>query len=314
MERKRGMSQNSEAIVRTIGLQKRFGAITAVRDLNLELRPGEILGFLGPNGSGKSTTIAMVLGLVAPTAGQIELFGKPLQDCGPAEFRRVGAVLENPPLYRFLSGRDNLEVLARLLEVDSNRIDELLGLVGLGERASSKVNEYSQGMKQRLSMAAALLADPELLVLDEPTNGMDPSGMLEFRELIGEMGSRGKAVFLSSHLLHEVQQVSTRVAIIKEGDVLAQGQVEELLGRRSVLQIRVSQAQEALALIKELEWVRSVSAEGDLLLVETPQERVSDISAVLAQKGIFPSELRFREDTLESFFQEVTQESEEGGS
>ena len=307
------MSHNSEAILRTVSLQKRFGTITAVRDLNLELRPGEILGFLGPNGSGKSTTIGMVLGLVAPTAGQVELFGKPLQDCGPAEFRQVGAVLENPPLYPFLSGRDNLEVLARLLEVDRNRVDELLGLVGLAERAHSKISEYSQGMKQRLSMAAALLADPELLVLDEPTNGMDPAGMLEFRELIGEMGRRGKAVFLSSHLLHEVQQVSTRVAIIKEGDVLAQGQVEELLGQRSVLQIRVSQPQTALALIEGLEWVKSVSAEGDLLLVDTPRERVSDISAVLAQKGIFPSELRFREDTLEDFFHEVTQESEERG-
>jgi len=255
----------------------------------------------------------MVLGLVTPTAGRVELFGKPLQDCGPAEFRQVGAVLENPPLYPFLSGRDNLEVLARLLEVDRNHVDELLGLVGLAERAHSKISEYSQGMKQRLSMAAALLADPELLVLDEPTNGMDPAGMLEFRELIEEMGRRGKAVFLSSHLLHEVQQVSTRVAIIKEGDVLAQGQVEELLGQRSVLQIRVSQPQTALALIEGLEWVKSVSAEGDLLLVDTPRERVSDISAVLAQKGIFPSELRFREDTLEDFFHEVTQESEERG-
>jgi len=220
-------------------------------------------------------------------------------------------MLENPPLYPFLSGRDNLKVMAQLTETNSQRIDELLESVGLTERADSKVSSYSQGMKQRISMAGALLADPDLLILDEPTNGMDPAGMMEFRELIREVGRQGKAVFLSSHLLHEVQQVSTRVVIIKEGDVLAQGNVEELLQRRQVLQIRVSETPEALALLKELEWVTSVQAEGDLLLVEAPRERVSQISAALAEKGIFPSELRFREDTLEGFFQEVTQQDEE---
>ena len=307
------MDYSSRVVLRGTRLCKEFGPITAVRNLDLELYPGEVLGFLGPNGSGKSTTIGLLLGLIAPTAGQVELFGKPLERCGTAEFRRVGAVLETQPLYPFLSGRDNLEVQARLLDVDSDRIDELLALVELDKRAHSKASTYSQGMKQRLSLAGALLPDPDILIFDEPTNGMDPSGMMEVRELIRELGRQGKAVFLSSHLLHEVEQVSTRVMIIKEGEVLAQGQVKELLQRGNVLQIRVAETQEALDIIKGLSQVQSVSQEGDVLRVEVPQERAREISAALAQKGIFPSEMRYVESSLEDFFQEITKEVEERG-
>lgn len=307
------MDYSSRVVLRGTGLCKEFGPITAVRNLDLELYPGEVLGFLGPNGSGKSTTIGLLLGLIAPTAGQVELFGKPLERCGTAEFRRVGAVLETQPLYPFLSGRDNLEVQARLLDVDSKRIDELLALVGLGGRAHSKASTYSQGMKQRLSLAGALLPDPDILIFDEPTNGMDPSGMMEVREMIRELGKQGKAVFLSSHLLHEVEQVSTRVMIIKEGEVLAQGQVKELLQRGNVLQIRVAETQQALDTIKGLSQVQSVSQEGDVLRVEVPQEQAREISAALAQKGIFPSEMRYVESSLEDFFQEITKEGEERG-
>lgn len=299
--------------IQAINLTRRFGAFVAVDQLSFAVREGEIFGFLGPNGSGKSTTIGLLLGLIAPTAGQVELFGKPLERCGTAEFRRVGAVLETQPLYPFLSGRDNLEVQARLLDVDSDRIDELLALVELDKRAHSKASTYSQGMKQRLSLAGALLPDPDILIFDEPTNGMDPSGMMEVRELIRELGRQGKAVFLSSHLLHEVEQVSTRVMIIKEGEVLAQGQVKELLQRGNVLQIRVAETQEALDIIKGLSQVQSVSQEGDVLRVEVPQERAREISAALAQKGIFPSEMRYVESSLEDFFQEITKEVEERG-
>ena len=308
------MSENSQAVLRARGLYKIFGHIVAVKNLDLELNPGEILGFLGPNGSGKSTTIGMFLSLVTPTAGEIELFGKSLERCGSAEFRRVGAVLEKQPLYPFFSGRDNLEVQARLLNVNSKRIDELLGLVGLGGREGDKAGTYSQGMRQRLSLAAALLPDPEVLVLDEPTNGMDPSGMMEVRELIRDLGRQGKAVFLSSHLLHEVEQVSTRLIIIKQGEVLAQGKVADLLRRENVIHMRVVEVQQALDIIRGLDWVRSVSMEGDLLKVEAPPERAREISAALAQKDIFPSEMGFKESSLEDFFQEVTQDNEERGS
>ena len=305
------MDSNSGAVLRGTGLHKLFGHITAVRNLDIELRQGEVLGFLGPNGSGKSTTIGMFLGLVTPTTGRVELFGKPLERCGTSEFRRVGAVLEKQPLYPFLSGRDNLEVQARLLGVNSKRIDELLAQVGLGGREQDKAGTYSQGMRQRLSLAAALLPDPDVLILDEPTNGMDPSGMREVRELIRELGRQGKAIFLSSHLLHEVEQASTRVIIIKDGEVLAQGRMEELLRGGNVIQIRVTETQQALEIMKSLDWVQSASVEGDLLRLEAPQERATEISAALAQKGIFPSEMRFMESSLEDFFQEVTQENEE---
>jgi ABC-2 type transport system ATP-binding protein len=298
-----------DVVLRTVGLTKLFGRITAVKDLHLELYRGDVFGFLGPNGSGKTTTIGMVLGLIAPTRGYVELFGHRLERCPASLFRKIGVVLENPPLYPFLSGRDNLEAAARLAGVnDPGRIDRLLERVGLGERASDKVKTYSLGMKQRLSLAAALLTDPELLILDEPTNGMDPNGMMEVRELIRELGREGKTVFLSSHLLHEVQQVCSRVAIIKRGEVLAQGRVDELLRRGRVLQIRVPEPERAAAVVRGLEWVSSVDVEGGMLLVEVHPERAQDVSAALAQRGIYPSEMRFREESLESFFREVTRE------
>ncbi|MDP3064028.1 MAG: ABC transporter ATP-binding protein [Chloroflexota bacterium] len=300
------MSEAVQPILRTEGLTKVFGAITAVQGLSIELRPGEVLGFLGPNGSGKSTTIGMVLGLIRPTAGSVELFGRPLAACGPEEFSRIGAVLENTPLYPFLSGHDNLEVLARLNQVDERRIREVLELVGLTERARSKVHTYSLGMKQRLSLATALLSDPQLLFLDEPTNGMDPSGMLEVRNLVKQLVASGKAVFLSSHLLHEVEQICTRVVIIKGGRVQAQGTLAELLKPRSILQIRVPQPDEALRVLQQQPWVTSSSFDGQYVVVETDGDHGQDVTAALAKQGIYASEMKPREESLEAFFQEVT--------
>jgi ABC-2 type transport system ATP-binding protein len=304
----------ADAVLHINNLKKVFGRITAVKELNLDMRRGEVLGFLGPNGSGKSTTIGMILGLVTPTSGNVELFGKPIMQCGPAEFCRIGAVLERQPLYPFLSGRDNLEVQARLLGMNSKRVDELLNIVGLGGRVKDKAGTYSQGMRQRLSLAAALLPDPEVLILDEPTNGMDPAGMMEVRELIKQLGKQGKSIFISSHLLHEVEQVSTRVMIIKNGSVLAEGRVSDLLRKRNVLHIRVTDVQAALAIIRSLDWVQSATVQVDMLRIEVPQERAAEITAALAQRNIFPSEIRSEESTLESFFQEVTSSSGDKGT
>lgn len=188
------------------------------------------------------------------------------------------------------------------------RVSGLLDLVGLSSRAGDKVREFSLGMKQRLGLAAALLNDPDLLILDEPTNGLDPAGMKEVREMVRELGQRGKTIFISSHLLHEVEQICSRVAIIKKGKVLAQGKVQELLAHAGALQVKVSQPEKAAALLRELPWVTGVNVAPDgLLLVNAPPERAEEISATLARNEIFVSGMQQEQQSLESFFVEVTE-------
>jgi ABC-2 type transport system ATP-binding protein len=216
--------------LRTEHLSKRFGNIQAVSDLNLVVEEGKIFGFLGPNGSGKTTTIGMVLGLITPSGGRIELFGKDTKTHLKFLLSQVGSVLEGNSFYPYLSGRDNLKLFARILnhKADS-RVEEVLEMVKLTSRAGDKYGTYSQGMKQRLGIACALLSDPSFLILDEPTNGLDPRGMREIRELILDLGKRGKTILLSSHLLHEVEQVCDHIAIIREGTLVAQGGTAELI-------------------------------------------------------------------------------------
>jgi ABC-2 type transport system ATP-binding protein len=293
-------------VIKTSGLTKRFGVghgITAVKDLDLEIQQGEVFGFLGPNGSGKSTTIGMVLGLIIPTSGSIELFGQDTRQNLPSLLTRVGAVVENSPFYPNLSARDNLVVFARTIGgTKPEHIDELLELVGLTSRAKSKTATFSLGMKQRLGIAIALLNDPELLILDEPTNGLDPSGIIEIRELIQDLGERGKTIFLSSHLLHEVEQVCDHLAIIRKGKVIAQGSTGELLKRGKTLQLRVSDPQAAVTLLRLLDWVASAKIEDDYVVVETGPERAAEVNEMLTHNGIRVSEMKPRESSLEEFF------------
>ncbi|HEU5347462.1 MAG TPA: ABC transporter ATP-binding protein, partial [Ktedonobacterales bacterium] len=231
-----GPARTGEIVLTTTGLTKRYGKRLAVNGLNLDVRRGDVFGLLGPNGSGKSTTLRMVLGLVWPTEGSISLFGNnhSQSDQRRAALRRVGAVVEQPAFYPYLSARQNLRGVAIFAGLPTSpqthkRVDEALGYVGLTERADDAYRKYSLGMKQRLGIAAALLTQPELVLLDEPTNGLDPVGMVEVRALIQQLAQRGITVLLASHLLHEVQQVCTHVAIMKEGSLLAQGEVSDLL-------------------------------------------------------------------------------------
>jgi len=221
--------------LRTEHLSKRFGHIQAVSDLNLAVEEGKIFGFLGPNGSGKTTTVGMVLGLITPSEGRIELFGRDTKTHLKSLLPQVGSVLEGNSFYPYLSGGDNLKLFARILnhKADS-RVGEALEVVKLTSRAEDKYGTYSQGMKQRLGIACALLSDPSFLILDEPTNGLDPRGMREIRELILDLGKRGKTILLSSHLLHEVEQVCDHIAIIKEGTLVAQGGTAELVKDQSL--------------------------------------------------------------------------------
>ncbi|HET8842087.1 MAG TPA: ATP-binding cassette domain-containing protein, partial [Ktedonobacteraceae bacterium] len=222
--------QSEEAVLRTYDLTKHYGSRIAVSRLNLEVRRGEIVGFLGPNGAGKTTSIRMILGLVTPTAGRIEAFGRDLATEHSVLLPRIGALVETPALYLHLTSRENLRAVGSILGgVSRQRIEDILKLVGLQGRQKDRVRTYSLGMKQRLGVGIALLNDPDLLILDEPANGLDPTGIVEMRDLLQQLASQGKTIFLSSHLLSEVQQICSRVIFLNAGKLVAEKTVAELL-------------------------------------------------------------------------------------
>ncbi len=216
-------------VLRLHQVSKRYGRSVAVESVSLELRQGEVFALLGPNGSGKSTTLNMVLGLIRPTSGTIEVHGQPISKRPRAALRDVGGLVEGPSFYPYLSGRRNLDLLAQLRGVDRRTVDEALTTVGLTARAEDSFDSYSLGMKQRLGIASTLMHEPRLVVLDEPTNGLDPEGTMEIRNLIPRLARGGQTVLLSSHLLHEVEQVSDRLAIMRRGSIIAAGSVSDLL-------------------------------------------------------------------------------------
>jgi ABC-2 type transport system ATP-binding protein len=221
--------------------------------------------------------------------------------------KRVGSVLEGASAYPHLSGRDNLRVWSMIAGgVPDGRIAEMLALVGLSERAGSKARTYSLGMRQRLAIAAALLTDPDLLILDEPTNGLDPAGMREIRDLIRELGATGKTIFVSSHLLGEVEQMCDHVAILKEGRLLMQGEVSALVGQGTALELQVTDVERAQEVLAGLEFVKNVTRDGARLVVETSGDHAADVSRALAERGVYLSELRSRQSSLEDVFLEMT--------
>ncbi len=299
--------RDKDIILRTTGLTKSFGKIEAVKDLDLEIYRGEVFGFLGPNGAGKSTTVGMILGLIAPTSGSLELFGQKLIKNCWAALRRVGAIIEEPAFYPYLSGWNNLEALAKAIgDIPRERITEVLGRVNLIDRANDRYDHYSMGMKQRLGIASTLLRDPELIILDEPTSGLDPAGTKEVRDLIPQLAQEHRAVFLCSHLLHEVELVCDRVAIIQEGVMIANAPVSELLTKGQLLQIKVDNPGEAANILGSISWVNSVKIEGDYLVVDVPMDHDSQVNKALADQGIYASELVNRSISLESVFLELT--------
>ncbi|MCS6841734.1 MAG: ABC transporter ATP-binding protein [Roseiflexus sp.] len=299
-----------DAVIRTEELTKRFGDRVVVDRINLEVRPGEIFGFLGPNGAGKTTTIGMLLGLIRPTSGRAFVLGYDVQREAAAALREVGAMIEAPAFYPYLSGRDNLRVLARAAGLSDRRVDEVLAQVDLTARARDRFSTYSQGMKQRLGIAAALLHEPRLIMLDEPTNGLDPAGQLEIRNLVRSLSGSGRTVFLCSHLLHEVEQICQRVAILKRGRIIAQGEVASLV-RRGVLVRTIGARERAEALLRSTPWVSRISEHGDAFLIDAPGDRTADINALLTAGGVQVAEIRRYETSLEEFFLEVTAEREQ---
>jgi ABC-type multidrug transport system ATPase subunit len=293
-----------EAVIETRALGKRYGeTIVAVDSLDLRVRRGEVYGFLGPNGAGKSTTLRMLLGLVQPTSGRATVLGAaPGSREGLA---RIGAMIESPGFYPFLSGRDNLRVVAGYASAGADAVDDVLEQVGLSGRAGDRFAAYSLGMKQRLGLAASLLKDPELLILDEPTNGLDPAGMVEVRALIRRIAGGGRTVLLSSHLMAEVEQVADRVGVIRDGSLVAEGTVEELRGRAG-LRLRAEPLGDAARLIAGLPGVDQVTSVDGLLDVAVDVERSPAINRALVEAGIAVSELYVQKTSLEDVFLELT--------
>lgn len=299
--------KSSEVVLRLTGLTKRFGKIEAVKDLDLELYRGEVFGFLGPNGAGKSTTVGMVLGLVAPSAGSIEIFGRKLDGDSWPLLRRVGAVIESPAFYPYLSGWDNLEALSRSLGgVPKSKIGEVLERVNLSDRARQQYSQYSMGMKQRLGIASTLLRDPELIILDEPTSGLDPAGTREVRDLIPRLAHESRTVLLCSHLLHEVEQVCHRVAIIKTGVLVACAPLDQLVANGQVLKVKVDNIESAATVLRSLDWIKSVKREGDYLLINAPPNSGARVNAALAEQKLYASELVAGSNSLEDVFLQLT--------
>ncbi len=296
-------------VIETNGLSKDFGSILAVDNLSLSVPKGSVFGLLGPNGAGKTTIIGILLGLITPTSGKFSLFGEEINGSIESALQRIGATMETPSFYPYLSGLDNLRYFQQVAgHNDAAELDSLLELVNLRPRRHSKFATYSLGMKHRLGIAYALLGDPELLLLDEPTNGLDPNGMAEVRRLLQDLGDGDRTVLLASHLLHEVEQVCDSVAILSKGRVIAQGLVSELIARKSTVRLATTDDESAATILNSLHWVGSVLAEDGGLLVEADPARTSELSAALARSDIYVSELRALDTSLEEYFLEVTGE------
>jgi ABC-2 type transport system ATP-binding protein len=302
-----------EVVLRTFNLSKKFGKRWVVKDLNLEIYRGDVFSFLGPNGAGKSTTIRMILTLLMPTAGSIKIFGMDLYKDRRAVLSRVCGIVEKPDFYLYLSALKNLEIFGSMTRsIRRDEIMEILDLVGLKSRAFEKVKTFSHGMKQRLGIAQALLTKPELVILDEPTTGLDPQGMKEVRGLIKRLaGEKGMTVFLSSHLLSEVELVSTRMAVINRGELITQGPVSELLGGEPTeYAIQIYPLAQGVEFLKQLPWVEILSIESNRIEVKIEPGRASELNRFLVTNHL--EVLSFYPNrTLEDFFLKVTEGTSE---
>ena len=295
-------------VVETHGLTKRFGSgVLAVNSVDMSVRRGEVYGFLGPNGAGKTTTLRMLVGLIRPNSGTATVAGHAPGD--PQGLAKIGSLIESPGFYPYLSGRENLRVVADLASVNHKRVEEVLEIVELSTRAGRKFGTYSTGMKQRLGVAAALLKDPELLILDEPTNGLDPQGMAEMRKLIKDIGQGERTVLLSSHLLGEVEQICDRVGVISNGKLVRQSTVQDLLGEEGVL-VRATDLDQAEAILAKMFGPEVISRQDGALHLKTKPSNSVEINRQLVTAGIGVSELRPFERSLEEVFFQLTGEKQ----
>jgi len=299
------------------GLRKEYGRArrrtVAVDRLDLVVPEGGVFGFLGPNGSGKTTTIRCVLGLVRPTRGAVRLLGRPVPEGLAESSRNVGAIVESPAMFPTMTGRENLQLLGAIDRIGARRVDQALEEVGLVERAGEAVRKYSLGMRQRLALAAALLKDPALLILDEPANGLDPAGMRSVRELLRRLAAEGRTVLVSSHLLSEIQHTCDRVAILSRGRCVIQGTVAEVsaaAGHGNAMLVTVSDLPGALAVLDRA-GIQAESRAGHLRVSVEPSE-AERISRTLGEQGHWVTDLQPDERSLEDLFLELTTSLGEG--
>src|SRR6267142_542417 len=298
---------SAQPALRAVGLSKAYGKRLAVDHLDLQVDRGELFGFLGPNGAGKTTTIRMALGLIAPTNGSVEVLGSEVRRNRAKVLPRVGALVESPALYGYMSGRNNLRAIGDLLGgVPEKRIDEVLEIVSLKGRDKDRVKTYSMGMKQRLGLAIALLNNPDLLILDEPANGLDPAGIVEMRDLLRGLAAEGKTVFISSHVLSEVQQICTRVAIINHGKLVRVAPVHDLLKSTGEFAVKVDAPAELLATLRLQPWAQSARAEDGLVITRAPDGRGRNLIKFLVESGNTPDSVSERQTDLEDIFLSLT--------
>ena len=300
-----------EVVLRTRALTKRYGERLAVDGLSIEARRGEVFGFLGPNGAGKTTTIRMSLGLITPTSGSVEVLGRDVARDGRQALPHVGALIEQPALYPYLSGRDNLRVIGDAQGgVTEARIDAVLDQVAMRERGGDRVKTYSLGMKQRMGVAMALLHDPDLLMLDEPTNGLDPAGIVEMRDLLRRLAQAGKTVFVSSHALEEVRQMCSRVAIINHGRLVTESSVADLTRGQGTFIVTLDRAREALAIVLAQPWGAHARLSDDgRLLTGAPDDESGALNLYLVRAGFTPRAIAPNEERLEEVFLRLTGET-----
>jgi ABC-2 type transport system ATP-binding protein len=300
----------TDKVIQIQGLTKRFKDFSAVDELSFDVYRGDVFGFLGPNGAGKSTTIRMILSLISPTSGAIKIFNKSLKETRREILANVGAIVEKPDFYLYLSAIKNLEILAKISGkvVPKNRLYELLDLVGLKDRAKSKVKTYSHGMKQRLGIAQTLLHNPELIVLDEPTTGLDPHGMKEIRDLIIHLSKEeNKTIFLSSHILSEIELVANRMIIIDKGKKIVEGEVDSLLNKNSLsVTVEVNDIEKTLSVLMNTKWYANInSSSSNKFSIVLAQKEIPLLNKFLVENGIMVNAL-VPVRSLEDYFLSIT--------
>ena len=299
----------SSIVIETHNLNFYFGKFHALKNVNLKVPEGSIFGFLGPNGAGKTTTIRLLLDLFHPHVDQVKIFGKDIKQDKSDILNQVGSLIENPSIYKHLSGRQNLELIRKMIGVSKSRIDEVLDIVRLSTNADKKAKEYSLGMSQRLGLAGALLGDPKLLILDEPTNGLDPSGIIEMRELLISLNrDHGKTIFLSSHILSEIEKLVSDIAIIDQGAIKYQGKIEGLIERATGmhLSIQVDQISEAMTLIKGLAIGTPKNLQDHIVVPIHNRDQAALINHTLVSEGINVYQLKSLAPSLEDIFLNIT--------